>query len=269
MNCDRVREQVQAQLWGDGEFSAREELNAHLAQCSACAREAETMAGLTYRLQSGLRNWVDEGMAPPDLEQQLRLAVRSAVAVDVEEVLREAEELPSERETRKQIRQREVRRTFWTVAAAAAVAALLFVSLPTGHEMASRLPLVGALIQFGRGAKTLPGETPVNLTVTSGDVTLRLTQVLPEPEATRVIYTLEGIPGGLAGRDARDLAGELLAGGKRLQLVSLAIVRDANGIPSTVEATYGPTPAGQPITFRIDRLPGVNGGPWEVGLPVK
>lgn len=252
--CGWAREQIALRAVGDPE-AAGGDLAAHLAQCPACAGEAAAMGRLTERLQQELRAWVEAGTAPPELEQQLRLAVRSAAAVDVEEVLRVAEVPPSRWRDLEQERRRERRRTAWTAAAAAAVAGLLFISLPGGREAAQRLPLVGGLVQFFSG-----GEA-VNRRATAGGVTLWVTRVAATPGETRVIYRLEGLPGGLAGRDAREVTGELWAGGQRLPLVSVAL-----GPGDAVEAVYGPAPAGQPLRLRLERLPAVDGGPWQVDL---
>lgn len=271
MTCERARDQIRERMIGSVAPAVRRDLDTHLNQCPACAGEAAAMGRLTDQLQSGLGAWVDAGEAPPGLEQQLRLAVRSAAAVDVAEVLREAEATPAEWQRRQQGRRQEHRRTYWTVAAAAAVAGLLFISLPGGQQVVTQIPLVGALVQFFQGGEPAaePGAVAMDRTAVSGGVTLRVTAMTVTADATLVTYQLEGLPGGLAGRDARDLAGELLAGGRRLQLVSLAVVPDSAGAPRAVAATYGPVLAGEPPRFRVERLPGVAGGPWEVELPVR
>src|SRR5579863_1934170 len=89
MKCDQVREQLTDYWTGALDETAEPEMRAHLAACSACRAEAETLGAI----------WKKLGAIP---EERLGRALRARFEATLEayvQGLRQAERRPSKRET--------------------------------------------------------------------------------------------------------------------------------------------------------------------------
>jgi anti-sigma factor RsiW len=124
MQCDEIQQDLLAFLDGTLPPDRRAAVERHLASCQACSKEAAAMQDVGDRLSRGLKQWVDEGVCPPDLKDRIELSLRP-------------------------MHKRQPWYRAWpayvgAVAAAAVLVVLLGSQMDLSHQVAS-IPLVGTL----------------------------------------------------------------------------------------------------------------------------
>lgn len=254
MTCEKLRVELPAYVSGELDETSARQVAAHLEHCAVCTEEMKAVERLNARIATGLKEWVEAAAAPPGLEAELRAAIRNAGArpVDVSEVL-------DFREHRGKRGRRPVEwwRTAATAAAAMVVALILVGSLPESPQLQG-LPLVGGLVQLLQGTDD---HIPVEQTVTSGGVSVRVHTVRYGRDHTQVVYSLSGA-GALDQFETGDLGGRLRAGN-----TSLALQRVQVDVPAgQVTVTFAAAPRKLPLTFELGPLSEQARGPWAVEL---
>lgn len=238
MQCEDIQLDITAYLHGGLPPDRRAEIESHLAACQACSEEAAAMRNLGNMLSRGLKEWVDEGVCPPE------------VMARIEESLRPA------------------RKRSWYQAwpayagAVAAVVLILLVASRTtdmSHQIAS-IPVVGGLAaqllypSSDVDVKDLTGELPAQAAGVAEHDGIALEVYLPTltPNALQVKYSLKGAaldPQAHINSYAAVLAGPHGA----MALKRLRIARAADEVLLTAE--YDPVLPGQSVTVTVKDLP--------------
>lgn len=239
MPCDEFQAELVDYVHGSLPPDRKVAIEHHLSTCQACAEEAVAMRDFGRMLSRGLREWVDEGVCPPE------------VMARIEESLRPA-------------RRRSGWRS-WTAYASAVAAVFILVvvaasqTMDMSHQIAS-IPLVGGLatnllypghdvdVDDLEGRK--PGE-PVASTEHDG-IRLDVYKPVTGTDAVRIQYALRGE---LLDTQAAMTRFEATLEGSRgaLKIRRMQIVRTTDEVLLTAE--YEPVLPGQALTLTVKDLP--------------
>lgn len=257
MQCEHVQRELVAFQHGKLSPQERAAIDAHLSSCEACAEEATAMNETTDLLSKGLKDWVNQGVCPPDVAERIELSLRSA-------------------------RQRP----WWQrwpamVGAAASVAAVFIVVLATQPQLAQQMasaPLIGALAaqladpdvelhtdpQQPVTAKLFRPTRTVDLnteTVSDG-VTLTVVRVATDTQLLRVQYKIRG-------EDLVLPAEKILLWPKLSSeagpVVGHSLTADQRGSEIHFVVYFDAVPEGEKLTLTVPALVTENGtkkGPW-------
>ena len=177
MQCDDIQLDLTAYLQGGLPSDRRAAIESHLGSCQVCAEEADAMRDIGRLLSRGMKEWVDQGVCPPEVMERIEMSLRA-----------------------------ERRRPWWqawpTYAGAVAAAVILLVMITTrstdlSHQVAS-IPLVGTLAAhlLYPGTDVRVDDIPdmqQALAEDEGDgVTLTVYQVTTGPKVTQIQYALRG-----------------------------------------------------------------------------
>lgn len=259
MQCEHVRRELVTYQHGTLSTQDRAAIEAHLSSCEACSEEAKAMKEIGDLLSRGLRDWVDQGVCPPQVAERIELSIRSIH-----------------------------RRPWWqrwpavvgTTAAVAVVLVIVLSSQPQwAHQMAS-VPLLGALatqlVDPDVEIHADPGR-PITATLFRptrtvdlaagaeiGGVTLTVERVATDGKLTRVQYTVEGE--GLAlPEETAQLAPTLTTAKGEVPFQGLTANRKGEAI--LFVAYFEAIPAGEKLTLAVPSLTTQKGeqkGPWTV-----
>jgi hypothetical protein len=251
MPCDEFQAELVDYVHGSLPPDRKAAIEHHLSTCQTCAEEAVAMRDFGRMLSRGLREWVDEGVCPPE------------VMARIEESLRPAR-----------------RRSWWKswpayASAVAAVFILIVVAasqtMDMSHQIAS-IPLVGGLAtnllypNHDVDADDLnePGE-PVASTEHDG-IRLDVYKPVTGADAVRIQYALRG--DSLDTQAAMTRFEATLAGARgALKIKRLQIVRTADEVLLTAE--YEPVLPGQALKLTLTNLPltvPVDQDVWQVAI---
>lgn len=237
MPCDEFQAELVDYVHGSLPPDRKVAIENHLSTCQACAEEAVAMRDIGRVISRGLREWVDEGVCPPE------------IMASIEESLRPAR-----------------RRSWWKSwpAYASAVAAVFILvvvaasqTMDMSHQIAS-IPLVGGLATnllypgHDVDAEDLdePGE-PVASTEHDG-VRLDVYKPVTGTDAVRIQYALRGEP--LDTQAAMTRFEAILANAHgALKIRTMQIVRTTNEVLLTAE--YEPVLPGQALTLTVNEPP--------------
>jgi hypothetical protein len=239
MQCDQVLLELDLYLRDHLLPEERAAVESHLSSCPACAEEAVAMSEIGERLNSGLKQWVDEGICPPDLMAQIEASIVGA-------------------------RKQPWHRRWPAYASLAAVAAVFLVALVgvrlnfTAGQMAS-IPFVGSLAaQLLYPGEDVPAALPnaqvVNVEASTEQNQGKLTvhQVATNPYAMRVQYTLKN------GKiDSEVIQPELKGQNGLISLRSLSAKGEGDHV--NVIADFDPVAPGQELTLTV-------GGTWQLSF---
>lgn len=252
MQCEQIQSELTAYLYGTLSPQERAAIEAHLMQCEACSEEASAMKDIGDKLSQGLKDWVNQGVCPPEVAERIQLSLKG-----------------------------ESRRSAWRRAAAAfgsvaAVAAVFLFALSTQPQFAQHVasvPFLGALAaqllepdleihlnpQQRMTAALFRPSRSVTLKVTeSGDgLTLTVTSVATGESATRIAYTVQG-EGLVLPEDEAALLPAVATQARPLTCQSLTADQRRSAI--RFELYCEPVPAGETITLTLPELPRQSGG---------
>lgn len=258
MQCEHVQRELVGFIHGALSPHECAAIEAHLSSCEACAGEATAMKQMGDMLSRGLKEWVDQGVCPPDVAARIEWSLRS-------------------------VRQRPWWQRWPAVAgAAASVAAVLIVVLATQPQLAQQMasvPLIGALaaqlidpdIEFHldpdrpvSAALFRPTRT-VNLAIAAESVgaTLTVDRVATDQKLLRVEYTITGdlvLPA-----DKAELVPKLQSSAGPVPLHSLTADSRAGQIRFV--AYFDAVPEGEKLSLTVPALytkENVQKGPWTV-----
>lgn len=260
MPCEHVERELVAYNLGTLSPQERAAIEAHLSNCEACAGEALAMNHMGEMLSKGLKDWVDQGVCPPDVAERIELSLRA-------------------------VRQRP----WWQrwpamVGVAASAAAIFIVLVATQPQLAQQMasvPLVGALaaqladpdvelhLDPNRpvsAALFRPTRTVDLATVVESEgVTLTVARVATGQQLLRIQYTITGelvLPA-----DQVFLVPKLTSSAGSIPLHSLTADRRSGEIRFV--AYFDAVPEGEKLTLTVPALStpeNLQKGPWTVSF---
>jgi len=252
MQCEQIQSELMAYLHGTLSPQERAAVEAHLMQCSACSEEANAMKDIGEKLSQGLKEWVNQGVCPPEVAERIQLSLKGAG------------------------RRSGWRRAVVAVASVAAVAAVFLVALSTqpqfAHQVAS-VPFLGALAaqliqpdieihldpdQRMTAALFRPSRSvKLNVTESGGGLRLTITSVATGESATRIGYTVQGEGLVLPEDEAALLPVVATQAGP---LTCRSLTADQKRGEVRFELYCEPVPAGEEISLTLPELPRESGG---------
>nr|PZN71711.1 MAG: hypothetical protein DIU55_08175 [Bacillota bacterium] len=223
MQCEQIQSQLMAYLFGTLPQQERAAIEAHLMQCEACSEEANAMRDIGDRLSQGLKEWVNQGVCPPEVAARIQASLRS------------------------EIRRSTWRRTAAVLASVAAVAAVVLIAASArllDPDLEIHLNpeerMTGALFR-----KSVDG---LRLTIIS---------VATSESATRIDYTVEG-EGLVLPAEEAALRPQVSTPSGPLTCPSLTVDQQRGAI--RFELHCEPVPKGETITLTLPELPRRSGG---------
>lgn len=252
MQCEQIQTELIAYLHGTLSPQERAAIEAHLMQCEACSEEADAMKDISDKLSQGLKEWVNQGVCPPEVAERIQLSLRG-----------------------------EGRRSAWrrlgiAAASVAAVAAVLLFALSTQPQYAQQLasvPVLGALAaqllepdleihlnpqQHMTAALFRPSRSvKLQVTESEGGLSLTITSVATGESATRIGYTLQG-EGLVLPEEQEALVPAVSTQAGPLTCQSLTADQRRGEI--RFELYCEPVPAGEEISLTLPELPREDGG---------
>lgn len=246
MRCEDVQLELQSFFRRELSSESSVAVSAHLETCPTCAREATSMRSLGEFISRGLKEWVNEGVCPPELSARLEVGLR----------------VPS-------------RRLWWrgwavpvgVVAAAAAFVLALSVRPELGDQVAS-VPLLGALaaqlnppdfqVQLDAlNARDQIAARPGSLrsigrSVRVRGITLTLDQAEFSEAGTRLRYSILGLEMSPEA-DGRLFQPRLLTADGPVPLHNFTGDRRTNSL--VFEAYFDAVPVGSSLTLELVDLP--------------
>lgn len=188
MRCDQAKLELHSYQCGQLSLEQRATLEIHLSSCQACSEEASEMKSLGDMISRSLKDWVEQGVCPPELSARIEVSLR-----------------PSPK------------KSWWrgwqipvgAMTAAAAVFLLLLGTRPEFNEQMGSIPLIGALAAqmyspdfqvnkdglSAQEALVLRSERVARLNATYElyGVTLTVHKLEVSSNGTRVQYSLRGV----------------------------------------------------------------------------
>jgi len=254
MLCEQVRPELTGYLYGTLSPQERAAIEAHLSQCEACAEEADAMKEMGEKLSQGLKEWVNQGVCPPNVAARIR------------------ESLPTAG------RRSPWRRWGAVAVSAAAVAAVLLFALSTqpqlSHQVAS-VPLLGALAAQLVGPDLEIHLDPQNRTSTAlfrpsrkvdlaataegGGLTLTVTSVATDDRAMRIQYTARGEALLLPTDQAAIMPAVSTAAGP---VTCRSLTADQGRGEIRFDVYCDAVPAGEQVSLTLPALPAQGGGTY-------
>jgi|GEM_PF-1762082 len=252
MQCEQIQSELIAYLHGTLSPQERAAIEAHLMQCEACSEEANAMRDISDKLSRGLKEWVNEGVCPPDVAERIQRSLRGE----------------SRRFTR--------RRAAAAITAVAAAAAVLLFALSTQPQFAQQVasvPFLGALAahllepdleihldpQQRMTAALFRPQRSVKLNVTAEAEGLKLTVTAAalSDQSLRIAYTLRG-EGLTLPEDEKALMPTASTESGPLTCRSLTAEQGRGAIHFQLYCDAAP--AGEAISLTVPPLPREQGG---------
>ncbi len=261
MQCEQIQRDLVAYQAGSLSPQERAAIEAHLSTCEACAEEAALMKETSELLTKGLKDWVDQGVCPPDIAERIELNLREASG-----------------------------RPWWQrwpalVGVVATVAAVFLVAVATNPDIAHKVasvPLLGAIaaqlaspeLDFQvdpqkpvSAALFKPTRTvDLNVTAVQEDATLTVVRVSTDEKLLRVQYSVAG-EGLVLGKDELSLIPRLTSPDGPVALQSYTADQKDDEIRFV--AYFDAVPAGASLTLTVPSLElrdGGTRGPWQVAF---
>ncbi len=233
MQCEQIQSELIDYFHGTLSPQQRAAIEAHLTQCEACAEEANAMNDIGEKLSQGLKEWVNQGVCPPEVAARIELSVRRAG------------------------RRPPWRRAFVATASVAAAAAVLGLALSSQLiepdleiHLDPQQRLTAALFRPSRSVK-------LQVTESGGGLSLTITSVATGESATRIDYTVQG-EGLVLPEDETALVPEVATEAGPVSCPSLTADQRRGGIRFALYCE--PVPAGETIRLTLPELPRQSGG---------
>lgn len=225
MQCERVQLELHAFLQGEMPPNEQAAIEEHLSACRACSEEAAAMKEFGKLLSQGLKEWVDQGVCPPQLARQIELTIRPVA-----------------------------KKAWWKgwptyVGAASAAAAVFLVIMASRMQLPQELasvPLVGTL-----AAQLVFDDPPTPVAAEEKEGTaLTIHKLDTASSGTRIQYSLKPTNGGTE-RDLARYQPQLSGPNGPLALRQLNQRQRDGGV--LFDVVFDPVPAGQPLTFTVSK----------------
>lgn len=237
MQCEEIQLDLTAYL--DDRLPAQRQaaIEKHLSGCQACSEEAAAMRDIGNMLSRGLKEWVDQGVCPSEVMDQIERSLRSG--------------------SRKAWWQRWPTYAGVATAAAAVFLVLLASRYDVSHQMAS-LPLVGTLAAqiFYPNADVRVADIPDATEIQAADehdgLVFALHSLITGADAVRVQYSLRGSTLD-TGDNVNRYRATLSTAAGTLKLRSLNIKRADGEV--LLSAMYEPVLPGQPLKLSVTNVP--------------